>query len=221
MDKVGLIFDMDGVVVNNHYYHCLSWIEFSKRYGYTVTEEDVISWFGSKNDEILTSLFGRKLKSIEILQLGNEKELIYRELYSDHVEEVPGLTSFLDDIPGNQAITGLATSAPSQNVEFILQLTGLQGRFQVITDAEKVRNGKPDPEIFLVTAGKMGLKPENCIVFEDSFLGIRAARSAGMSVVGIATTHSIDKLKDTDLALEDFRSVNFDHIKQILKNEMP
>lgn len=209
---------MDGVLVHNDYYHCLSWVEFGKKYGFAITMEEVVGWFGSKNEEILARLFGYELETEKAKELGDEKETLYRDLYNENITEVKGLSAFLADTDDERIVLGVATSGPADNVEFVLRKTGLKSRFQHITDASTVVNGKPHPEIFLKTAGKMGVEPDHCIVFEDSFHGIAAARKAGMKVIGVATTHSVEELKNTDLTIVDFTQIKYQDILNLMES---
>ncbi len=214
MDKA-LIFDMDGVIVNNDRYHCLSWMEFAKQHDKTVGFDEVKSWFGSTNRTILENLFDNRLDPEQIVRMGREKEEIYRRMYAADIRPVDGLPEFLGSLGGAYRI-GVATSAPTENVEFVLRETGLRAYFEAITDESDIRKGKPDPEIFLKAAGKLGVNPSQCLVFEDSFHGIEAARSAGMHVVGLATTHKPEDLKNTDLVIRNFFEINTQKLDEIL-----
>ena len=110
----------------------------------------------------------------------------------------------------------LATSAPKENVEFVLDNTGLKDKFLIITDASEISKGKPDPEIFLKTAHKMGIDPGRCIVFEDSIHGITAARAAGMKVIGVASSHGEEFLKGTVLNIIDFTGITKENLMKIM-----
>ena len=218
MNKKGLIFDMDGVIVGNAHYHALAWIKFAEKYGITLSEEEVKNQFGSINDEILRALFKRKLDPAEIEKMAIEKEEIYREVYCEDIKEVKGLTEFLNGLDMNSFVIAVATAAPPKNVDFVLGSTNLKQYFDIITDESEIKNGKPHPEIFLKTAEKMGMKPEECIVFEDSFHGIEAGNRAGMKVIGVGTTHSKESLKNTILNIDDFTSLDNEMIINLSRN---
>ncbi len=208
MKKKGLIFDMDGVIVDNAHYHILAWIKFAKNYGIDLSKEEVVSQFGSINDAILMNLFNKELDQDERVKMAFEKEEIYRALYSRDIKEVPGLTVFLEGLDRDIFSIAVATSAPSKNVEFVLGKTNLTRFFKIITDESEIKNGKPDPEIFLKTAKKMDVNPEDCIVFEDSHKGIEAANRAKMRVIGLGTSHPKDTLQNTIMNIEDFTTLN-------------
>lgn len=189
-----LIFDMDGVIVDNAAWHLEAFTEFGKKHGLVQTKEDYVKYFGNTNQTIMNSLFDTQLSDNKLVAYAEEKETIYRELYRPFIKPVEGLPAFLE-YAHNQGISiALATSAPPANVDFTLDATGLKKYFPTITDASMVKQGKPDPEIYLLTAEKLGVKPCDCIVFEDSIAGIQSALSAGMRVIGVATTHKSEEL---------------------------
>ncbi|MFA5973608.1 MAG: HAD family phosphatase [Lentimicrobiaceae bacterium] len=189
-----LIFDMDGVIVDNYSWHLNAFVEFGKKHGLKITKEEFSKYFGSTNHLIMNSLFNKNLTKDEITALAEEKETIYRELYRPFIKPVEGLPAFLKYAFSQGIAIALATSAPHENVNFTLEATGLKKYFNVITDSSMVKHGKPDPEIYLLTAAKLGVPPSECIVFEDSVPGILSAQQAGMQVIGVATTHKPDEL---------------------------
>ena len=188
------IFDMDGVIVDNHQWHFKAWVEFGLRHGIKITKEEFSRHFGSTNELIISELFGNHLSFEEIAALGAEKESVYRQLYKPFIEPVEGLKVFLQYLKDKGIPLALATSAPARNVEFTLNATGLNDFFSVITDSSMVSRGKPDPEVYLVTAAKLAVEPGECVVFEDSVAGIQSALDAGMHVIGVATTHKSEEL---------------------------
>ena len=159
-----------------------------------ISGEEFVKYFGSTNKQVSVSLFGNLLSEGEISALGNEKEEIYRKMYRPHIKPVVGLPQLLQYVAGQGIPIALATSAPPENVEFTLQATGLKKYFGVITDSSMVSRGKPDSQVYLVTANKLGVKPAECIVFEDSVPGIKSAINAGMRVIVVATTHKPEEL---------------------------
>ena len=218
MKKKGLIFDMDGVIVDNAHYHALAWMKFAENYGINLSKEEIVSQFGSINDEILKALFKKELDQETIVKMAFEKEEIYREIYSKDIREVPGLTEFLNGLDMDKFSIAVATAAPPKNVEFVLGGTNLHRFFKIITDESEIKNGKPDPEIFLKTAKKIGVNPADCIVFEDSYHGIEAANRAGMRVIGLGTSHPKDSLKNTMLNIDDFAALDNEKIVNLSWN---
>jgi len=215
-----LIFDMDGVLVHNDKYHCESWRQFAFNHGYQVSYDEVKSWFGNTNEMIIASLFKDKTPDkAQMKKLAGEKEALYRELYAPDIKALPGLEPLLQEARKLGWIIGLATAAPGENVDFVLDATGLKSYFQVITDASMISRGKPDPEIYELTAARASVLPRNCIVFEDSFHGIEAAESAGMNVVAVATTHPRESFPDHKLVIENFTEITISKLLEAFKTE--
>lgn len=211
------IFDMDGTLVNNSAYHVKAWELFLKRYALTGAEK-IWDFFGNTNEQLMKYFFQRDLTKEEIETYAKEKEQIYREIYAPEIKPIEGLLALLKDLKSENVKTGLATSAPMENVHFVLEHIQASGFFDVIVDDTQISNGKPDPEIFLTCAARLGSTNDQCIVFEDAVHGITAARRAHMKVVAIDTTYSSANLKEADLVISDFSEISTGKIRQLLKN---
>lgn len=207
-DFKAAIFDMDGTMVNNMAYHKKAWRTFLSRHGVEVSEEEFRKQFsGRKNDEILEAALGRGLDPDEAAVLAEEKESMYREIYQPHIREVAGLKEALAILHKRDIKTAIATTAPAKNRAFVLNQLGLEDQFQIILGDEHVSEGKPHPEIYLATAQMLGVVPESCIVFEDSPSGVASAKQAGMTVVGILSSHTNSELMDADYVADDFSAL--------------
>ncbi len=197
-------------MVNNMPFHKKAWITFAKNYGVKLTEDEFHEKFsGKKNDYILSTLLGREVSREEIGKYTGEKESLYQELYRPECKEVPGLKTLIDVLKGMGLNLAIATTAPEMNRTFILNELGLISTFPVILGDEHVAKGKPDPEIYLKTAEKLGVNPEECVVFEDSPPGVESAKRAGMKVVGLMTTHNPKELEKADVLVHDFTELSF------------
>jgi beta-phosphoglucomutase len=152
---------------------------------------------GKTNREILPTVFG-EISDERIRELGERKESLYRELFLPERRPVEGVLKFLEEAQRLGIKMAVATAAPVGNMEFILDGLNLRRFFDAITTADNIVNGKPDPEIFLRSAEKLGIEPESCIVFEDAVGGFEAARRAGMKSIGIATVNSIEDILKLD-----------------------
>jgi len=200
-----LVFDMDGVIVDNHQWHFRAWLEFCRQHGFRLSEEEFYTTiFGGTNRDLLTRLYGNTLTDAEILQMGEEKELLYRTLYEPHIKPVPGVREFILSARERGIRTALATSAPMANVTYTLKHTGLENNFDVIVESSQIAHGKPHPEIYIRVASLLGLRTELCAVFEDSLPGIQSAREAGCKVTGVATTLQASEISHADLVISDF-----------------
>lgn len=204
MNSFAVIFDMDGVIVDTNSYHKISLKQFCEKYGYRLNEEDLISKiYGRTNNEWIRNIFG-PLPKEKILELGEEKEAMFRALYKDVIKPLSGLDSFLKELEDRSIPKAIGTSAPRSNVDFVLEHTHLRKYFTTILDQSDVEHGKPNPEIYLKVAKRLGFPPQQCIVFEDSLSGVESAQRAGAKVVGVTTTHSHEELAHTDLVIADF-----------------
>jgi HAD superfamily hydrolase (TIGR01509 family) len=191
---------MDGVLVDSNPYHKIALNEFCGRYGYHLTDEQLLNKvYGRTNKEWLTNLFGK---------LTEEKEAIYRTLFEGDIKPVKGLISFLDLLDYHKIPRAIGTSAPQSNVDFTLSKTNIAKYFETILKDSDIEHSKPNPEIYIKAAERLGFAPEKCIVFEDSLSGVKAGKASGAKVVGITTTHSKEELVETDFVIEDFEGLN-------------
>jgi beta-phosphoglucomutase len=201
--RLALIFDMDGVIVDSNPAHRQAWEIFNRRYGIETSEEMHQRMYGKRNDEIVRDFFG-DLPAGEAAARGAAKEVVYRGLIGERLESllVPGVRQFLERYAALPK--AVASNAEPANIQFVLDIAGLRRYFRVVVDGNQVRHPKPDPEIYLRAAELLGWAPRNCIVFEDSYAGVEAARVAGMRVVGILTTHA--ELPGAALSVHNFTS---------------
>jgi beta-phosphoglucomutase len=200
-----LIFDMDGVLIDNHAFHLAAWVEFCKRYGISITAEEFHKkMFGGSNRNLMEKVFGRSMNDDELQKKADEKESIYRELHSPSIKPLNGVKEFILNARAAGFKTAVATAAPRVNLDFTIEMTGMQHLFDIRLDDSMVRNGKPNPEIYIKAASLLDTKPEHCIVFEDSLTGIKAAQSAHMRVIGVATSLSVAELSHTWKVIHDF-----------------
>ena len=201
---LALIFDMDGVLLNSNPVHREAWAAFNRRYGLETTEEMHHFMYGKRNDAIVRGFFGSDLPDEEVHARGAAKEALYRKMIEGSLEEslVPGVRQFLEDY--RDAPKAVASNAEPDNVNLLLDRSGLRAYFQVVVNGHEVQNPKPHPEIYLRTSDLLGVAPANCIVFEDSHSGVEAAVAAGMRVIGISTTY--DNLPSTMISVDNFLS---------------
>ena len=201
----GMLFDMDGVVVDNHAYHFKAWMAFAKKYSFELNEEIYREKFNGKtNTDLFQMIFG-KLNSKALTAYANEKEDMYHSLYAGHIKAHTGLLDFLDFLKHHRYKIALGTSAPTRNVDFTLDTLRLRHYFDVIVDGPQVIRGKPDPQVYQLCAMKLGLESKECVVFEDSLAGLESGERAGCMIVGVATSHTAKELTvKTDLIIHDF-----------------
>ena len=199
-----MIFDMDGVIVDSNPAHREAWKAFNRRYGMETTEAMQQFMYGKRNDEIVRGFFGDDLTAGEVAARGAAKERLYREMIAGKVDGMmpAGLRRFLD--ARRSAPLALASNAEPENIAFVLEESGLAKYFRVVVDGHQVERPKPFPDVYRRAAELLGEAPGDCIVFEDSYSGVEAARAAGMRVVGLRTTYR--ELPGADIMIDDFLS---------------
>lgn len=205
-----LIFDMDGTLIDNMEYHKQSWIALFKHHKLTL-DYDTFDQHYHKGSlvEIMGRLFPTIKHKEELFRIGSYKEVLYRTLYQPHVKAIAGLYSFLDLQLQKKRPMGIATMGDQHNIDFIFKALKLKDYFHSTTGGHQVTHGKPHPEIFLTAAQKLNTAPEECLVFEDTRSGIKAAQAAGMSVIGVATMFDKKTLLDLGClkAIKSFQEI--------------
>ena len=215
----GLLFDMDGVLVNNLEIHRQAFAEFFRFYGVERTFDELNRVFGRGNDDIMGELMPRDVvERVGIRELGYQKEAIYRRIYAPIIEPQPGLINFLADAEREGLRSAVGSSGYRVNVDFVLDKCNIARHFSAIVAGDEVTNCKPHPEIYLTAAAKLGLKPSECVVFEDAEAGIEAAHRAGIKVIALATTFDREFLAqtDADVIVDDFRDVTIEMLRELV-----
>jgi beta-phosphoglucomutase len=182
----GVIFDVDGTMVDNKDYHQRAWIELCRRHGMNLTSEIYRTRIHARpNDKIIPDIFGGDISAGDVEKIALEKETVYRDLYRPYVRPLPGLLRLLNELKSHGIPCAAASNSPAGNVELVIDTLAIRDYFGSIISADDVSHGKPDPEIFLTSAKRLGLSPQRCIVFEDSAPGFEAARRSGCPYIAI------------------------------------
>lgn len=196
------IFDMDGTLVDNMAFHTRAWQQMLAEQGVEMdADEFMVKTAGKTNREILPNIF-EGISDERLHELGKRKEDLYRKAFLAERRTVPGVAAFLEASKKLGVKMAVATAAPNGNVDFILDGLDLRKYFDAVTTAADIQNGKPDPEIFLASAAKLGVDPLNCIVFEDAINGLEAAKRAKMVAIGITTVNSAEEMSKLDMVAE-------------------
>lgn len=210
------VFDMDGTIVDNMDFHTQSWVEFFRRRGKQLDPEEFFrETAGRQGKEIIRKYLGPDFSVDEVADLNREKEEIYREMYEPHRKEVEGFTHFVEQAKARGVMLAVATAGPPGNIAFVLDGLQLRQHFQAVVGAADVPRGKPNPDVFLKAAEKLGVQPADCIVFEDAPLGVEAARNAGMPAVVLSTTLDGDAFAKYDNVIataSDFTELSVDEL---------
>lgn len=218
MNDFAVIFDMDGVLVDNNEYHNIAWVEYCKRKNLKISQEEIVSRYGTSNIEFFDLLYGDTLSKEETDRLGEEKEALYREMYEEHIKPVDGLVEFLQGLKDHGFKLAVATSAIPNNLNFVLDKTNIRRFFDKLADSSMVKRGKPDPDVYLKASELLGIPPSRCLVFEDAVMGVKAAKSAQMKVVAITSTFKPDDLKQADRIINSFTEITPSDVEAMLKS---
>src|SRR5437899_1417736 len=187
---------MDGVLIDSGAHHREAWRALLDELGVAPAQPDY--WrltIGRPGNEAVPLLLGHPLSWAEAMRLADRKRDHYVRLARHGLPTVRGVTAFLDEVVAAGIPCAVATSASRFDVDRLLGRLGLRERFDAVVTAEDVRLGKPDPEVYLLAARGIGVPPRECLVFEDSVVGIQAARRAGMRVIGVTTAHTAHELR--------------------------
>lgn len=216
----GIIFDMDGTMVDNMMVHHRAWQKQLALLGLSLSLEEVRRTIHGINTEILTRLFGNRFSMEEKLTISDQKEAAYRDIFEKELKLIDGLSDFLLNCKENGIPMAIGTAAPAENVNFVLDKLHLRPFFSGIFHAGDVTKGKPDPQIFLKAADSLGLSPSDCLVFEDSPTGAEAALRAGCKSIILTTTHTIPEFKQFPNIISfanHFRELSVSSIKEMWK----
>jgi beta-phosphoglucomutase family hydrolase len=218
--EFGIIFDMDGVLADTGPIHFESWVKMANEIGYEFTKELFEETFGQQSIPITRKLVGDDIDLKLVRKWANLKEKYYREMMKDKIEPLPGVINLLKNLKKNGFKLAVGSSGPPENVKLILNNLKIESFFNVVVTAAQVRHGKPDPEVFLITAKNLRLKPQNCIVIEDAPVGIKAAKKAGMKSIAITTTHNEKELFEADRIVNDLTNININDLLLLFELEI-
>ncbi|MEZ4985882.1 MAG: HAD family phosphatase [Saprospiraceae bacterium] len=186
----GIIFDMDGTMVDNMMTHHRVWQVKLAELGLELTIQEVMEQIHGVNTEILERLFGDRFSHEDRVRISGEKEAAYRDYFRSRVQLIEGLPTLLEELASAGIPMAIGTAAPPENVDFVLDTLGIRHYFKTVLHSDDVKKGKPDPEIFLKAAERLGVAPADCLVFEDSLTGAKTAANAGMPAIVVTTTHA-------------------------------
>lgn len=193
------IFDLNGTMINDMHYHAIAWKRVAnEELGGNFSDDEIKGNMYGKNAEVLVRLFGKDAFGPErIEQVSQDKEEQYRREYKEHLQLLPGLADFLERAYQANIPMGIGSAAITANIDFVLDNLNLRHYFKAIVGADDVTHSKPDSESFIKPAQLLGVRPEDCIVFEDVPKGAEAAQNAGMQTVILTTTHQPEEFKDS------------------------
>ena len=215
--KIGAIFDWDGVIIDSSALHERSWERLATEEKLDLPGDHFQKGFGRKNEYIIPSILKWTDDSGEIGRLGDRKEAIYREmLTAEGLEPLPGVRDLLHELKASGIPMAVGSSTPRVNLDTALKILGFEGIFDHLLAADDVDKGKPDPEVFIKAAERIGCACHQCVVFEDAIHGIEAGLAGGMKVIAVATTHPLEELGLAHWAVKSLEVVSLRHIQDLL-----
>lgn len=198
MSQTAIIWDVDGTLVDTAEQHFRAWSKLAAELNQPFTRADFAATFGKRNPEILRQLFFPDATDERCRELGDRKEDLYRaSVREEGTQLLPGVAALLDGFAAAGCPQAVGSSAPPGNLDLLLGVTGIRRYFTAVVSGDDVKRGKPDPEVFLMAAAKLGASPAKCVVFEDAVAGVEAARAGGMRCVAVTFVghHPADKLR--------------------------
>lgn len=209
-----VLWDLDGTLVDTAEHHFAAWGNVLGARGVDLTREAFLRTFGRRNVDVLRDMLGDGLSDEDVRDLGASKEIDYRaRVRAGRLATLGGVDRWLALLRERGWRQAIASSAPHANIEAILDGLGLHGAFDAVVGEEDVQRGKPDPQVFLVAAAKLGVPPERSIVVEDAPAGVEAARRAGMHSIGVRTGHGN---LDADLVVDSLADLPVDAFERLL-----
>jgi HAD superfamily hydrolase (TIGR01509 family) len=217
---IGAIFDWDGVIIDSSAAHEQSWDLLAAAEQRVLPPGHFKAGFGRKNQFIIPNILQWATDPAEIERLGRRKEELYREiLKTTGIQALPGVRALLEGLRAAGVPCVVGSSTPRLNIAHVMTLAQLHGFFADIVSAEDVSHGKPHPEVFLKAAQKINRAPAQCVVFEDAFVGLEAARAGGFKSIGVGTTNPVESLRGKcDRAVERLDELTTQDVTDLFEN---
>ena len=212
-----IIWDMDGVIADTSLYHLKGWQIVLRKRGVNYTEEDFQRNTGKRNDSIIKSTLGKNLPQKEIMAIAREKDETFRQLMGQNIRPFPGVFKLITSVKEHGFKIAIGSAAPMENIQLITQSLKIDNCFDAIVSSWEVTKGKPDPQIFLLAAQKLGVEAEHCIVIEDAITGVAASQRAGMHCIAVTNTNSKEDLQEADLVIDTLEKITIDDLEKLIR----
>jgi beta-phosphoglucomutase len=211
----GVIWDLDGVLVDTAEFHFQSWVRTLARYEIPFDRDSFWKTFGMNNTGVLTTLLGHHPEAQLLREIDAEKEQLFRELIHGQVQPLPGVKSWLDSFERTSIPQAIASSAPQANIDALVNELSFRRYFRAVVSGASMP-GKPDPAVFLEAARQIEVPAENNLVIEDSVAGVEAARRAGMKCVAVLTSNPREALKNAQVVVKDLEALSWDLVEALM-----
>jgi beta-phosphoglucomutase len=213
--RQGVLWDMDGVLVDTGQAHFQSWVDVLSEYDIPFSREFFRDTFGMNNAGVLSILLGDRLTPELLAEISDRKEYLFREAVRGSVEPMPGVIPWLVRLKEAGFRQGIASSAPVANIDTLVDELGLRARFDALVSGVDLP-GKPEPVLFLKVADMLDVPPERCVVVEDAVAGVEAAKRAGMSCIAVTTTSPASALRAADIVVDRLDDLPKDTFQKLL-----
>ena len=209
----GIIFDMDGTMVDSLPYHHEAWKIFFNENKVENFSEKLKDYKGGGTLDLMKAVYGDRYSLKQLKRMSDEKEIIFRRIYKGKIKPIKGFMKFLNHVKSRNILVGLASNAIRKNVSLIIKELEIYDDFDSIICGDEVDNGKPNPEMFNKTIDRFKINKNECLIFEDSLEGIKAAKNSGINVIGITSSSSHKTLQDAGSTMNISNYVDFDLAK--------
>ena len=197
-----VLWDLDGTIVDSAPYHKLAWHDTFSKWGVSFTEDVHRFTLGRRNNEIIRRYIGSKMSQHEVDVIAEQKEEKFREYIKDNIQPFPSVLEMIESLASAEFQLAIVSSATIENIQLITEKLHINSFFNLFVTGKDVIHGKPNPQGFLMAAGKLGVKPENCIVIEDAVAGVRAAKNGGMYCIAVTNTCPKQDLAEADKVVD-------------------
>ncbi len=216
MTDIAVIFDVDGVLVDSYWPHLRSWQRLGAEVGFEMPEERFAVTFGRTSREILSEVLGVEADADRVAKLDARKEILYREIIQESFPAMDGAVELIDALRGAGAPLAAGSSGPPENVYLSVDRLGRREAFGTCVTGRDVRRSKPDPQVFLIAAERLGVEPGRCVVIEDAAAGVEAANRAGMASVGLTGTADRETLRAARLVVDSLRELSAERLRRVV-----
>ncbi len=216
MPPVAVIFDMDGVLVDSYQAHFESWRGVYGELGIDYTEAAFAADFGRTSRDILLRNFGDDLSDERVRELDERKEALYRDIIRENFPTMDGAVELVDALAADGFRLAIGSSGPPANVALVLEQFTAGRRIDAVVTGADVTRGKPDPQVFLLAAERLGVPHASCAVVEDAVHGITAAQRAGMAAIALTGTLNRDELSAADAVVDSLRQLSPQRIRALI-----
>lgn len=213
-----VIFDVDGVLIDSYQPHFQGWRQMLGELGEAFTEATFRETFGRTNNDIFADLYAGKYTDDQVQAAADRKEALYREIITRDFQAIDGAVELIDVLAAADFALAVGSSGPPENVALTLECLDRADRFTARVTGVDVTRGKPDPQVFLLAAEKLGVAPAQCVVVEDAPAGVAAAKAAEMACVALVGTATREQLAQADLVVESLRELTADAIAMLISS---